>query len=591
MENALVELLEKVQLGLISEDDAEKQYQTIYAKKHADETDLYDIRFIEKIKSSTCISSRLFVFLPFGFGNQSASFSWRHAFEHEKELEVWLIGASNISAWPALIDLLVEKIAPMCDEPFAVYGHSMGGIVAYEVLIELQKRYELSPTLFLPSSVVAPFIFERLKYTSPIYELNDRMEDSEIRQILQASQVILPKSSGIKPLSDKELRNDIKLVKQYTFQHQQQKLRCPVYALQANNDILVKDPIGVSLWEQCTSEDFNFKEIEGSHLYFMNPPICVFTLIRNSLNIGLDSPTSHSNEKSQLSTKVYRLDSFSTGTEDVAVYPYGIKPKGYLVYQAEGTMAAHIWNPAREERVTTKDKATESHLIESCISYLAYSGKFQIDDGIVAHDVLSSTDPNFEGDTLLRYLNVNRKTKKIILNTAPLTFLERHQNKASGFSRLVWNECLPSTAPSHISQQHALSGTWRLKNYRNKQGYALGDSPKGTLIFTECGFFSIVISAKNRNRPKFDNLNYASNNELRSVADSVISYCGQYQVNQNSLNLTVEADAANSHLGAISMRIRFGRDKTLLFFRSDNTGTQTSIDGAYIWECCMSRSG
>ncbi|WP_036308842.1 thioesterase II family protein, partial [Methyloglobulus morosus] len=330
MNEQIKKLLERVLVGELSEVEAEKKYlhlinsQAGKNKLSADSPmfDIeekislqnqvaYDDRKIECINKLDNPEYRLFIFLPFGFGNETLSWSWKNAFSQQGNLEVWLMGASDVADWGHLIDHLLKHMVQLCDAPFIVYGHSMGGIIAYETLVELERNHQLSPLVFIPSSVSPPEVFERLKVLPPVYEIDNDMSMQDCREILEKSQIILPLKSGVKPMPDEAIKCDLGLIKTYSHEHGKSALTCPLLALQANNDVLIKDPVGISLWKNYTKGYFHYQEVEGTHLYFMNPPQSLFKTIKSFLKKTDDI------KRSQFQAKTYRLVSFETGTDEV----------------------------------------------------------------------------------------------------------------------------------------------------------------------------------------------------------------------------------------------------------------------------------
>lgn len=545
MNDQIKSLLEKVRIGKLSEVEAEQQYLHLVnteAKKKNEivvlPTDgikeyvsfqdqfVYDHRKIECINKIENPECRLFIFLPFGFGNETLSWSWKNSLEKEGNLEIWIMGASEISDWRQLVDYLLEHIEPLCHVPFVVYGHSMGGIIAYETLVELERRYQLSPIIFMPSSVFPPEIFERLKVLPPVYEIDNKMDMRTCRDILEKSQIILPLKSGVKPMSDEAIKCDLDLIKTYSHQHDKPALSCPLLALQANNDVLVKDPVSISLWKNYTKGYFSFQEVEGTHLYFMNPPQSFFRAIKYFLK------KEEKMIRVPFQPKTYRLISFETGTEEVHVYPYGINPKGYLIYLQDGKMAAHLWSPLRHSNAnqTTPDSSGKDLAAEKMLTYLSYTGDYRENQGVIEHSVHASTDPNFDKDYLFRYYHVDEK--KITLTTAPLTMKNFRQSKSSVYSKLVWEE----VRDEEKYAGHWIIGSWQLSHYEEDDNHVLGEYPAGQLILTKTGYFSIVGSRQNRNRPRYDNLILASNEELYDAIHTCRSYCGRFElIDENNI--------------------------------------------------------
>ncbi|MFL0804911.1 MAG: lipocalin-like domain-containing protein [Agarilytica sp.] len=592
MDELLISLLEQVRDGELSEAEAESRYERFIARvpldsgkakvnEHApDEEGAYAYRRVENINPAKQATCRLFIFLPFGFGNETASFSWRRGLEGNPDLDLWFIGASNHNSWSSLIDHLVDKVVSLCDIPFMVYGHSMGAIVAYEVLVALQTRYQLSPRVFIPSSVPPPKSFSRLKYIAPFYNIDDAMPKDKARGILEKSQIILSKTTGILSVTDAALHCDIALVKSYRFEtidnvdNGHKRLECPIFALQANNDILVKDATAIEAWREYTSGDFNFREVEGTHLYFLNPPSSVFSLLL-SYTVDHDKKQ-HVDSLEGLQTffpKAYKLCSFEAGTEEVSTFPYGLEPQGYLIYQPDGHMAAHIWNAARDLCDASHSERSEA---ERFLSYLSYTGRYSISSGVISHDISASTDPNLEGDCMTRYWQPT--AQGIVLNTAPLTTAHGVQSKSSAYCSLRWK-----TISSTCAHGSDISGTWRVTVHRKNGGEQR--DVKGHMMFTDNGLFSLVVSECNRKRFHYDNNLLANDDEIHDAIGSVSSLCGRYKrVGLNRWSVFTNADLEAPEDRSVGIHVKWWRDKTIMAVRLNYGDAKHHKSDVYICE-------
>ena len=59
---------------------------------------------------------------------------------------------------PALIDALTDAVAPLLDRPYAVFGHSMGALVAYELGCALERQRLPLPRTTIVSGRRAPTV-------------------------------------------------------------------------------------------------------------------------------------------------------------------------------------------------------------------------------------------------------------------------------------------------------------------------------------------------------------------------------------------------------------------------------------------------
>ena len=560
-------ILEKVRFGELSETEAKIQYlKLIDTVPNEEKSDIkvnpnnvirpsftagnhvssaYAKRKIECINHLENPESRLFIFLPFGFGNESLIWSWKNAFSDQNNIEIWLMGAPDFSDWQELTNYMVQNIKPLCDRPFMVYGHSMGAISAYETILKLEQSYQLSPIVFIPSSVSPPEIFERYKILPPVFEIDRSMEMHECREILEKSQIILPLKSGIKPLPDETIRCDLELVKSYYFQHDQFQLSCPILAIQANNDILIKDAVSLSLWKKYTKESFSLVEIEGSHLYFMNPPQSFFKTVKSFCKNENDI------KNNLFTVATYQLVSFEAGTEEVHIYPFGTNPKGYLIYQSDGKMAAHLWQGSRGNQAINvlNEGSIKITPAEKLLTYLSYTGDYQEDIGVIEHAVTASTDPNFDKDCLTRYFQIEDNT--ITLTTAPLTTHNDRQSKSNGYSKLIWKQ----VNYQEKYADHWFVGSWPITVFEEDGNQILGDHPDGLLILTAEGIFSLVIVMRDRNRPYYDNLVLATNKELNDAIHTTRSCCGHFEViDHNQFVFYIEQGMLETNIEKLNMQ-------------------------------------
>lgn len=119
---------------------------------------------------------RLFCF-PFAGGAASAFRPWAKALPPGVELcPIQLPGREDRFNEPpvrelgALVRALMAPLLPLLDLPFAFFGHSMGGVVAWEVARELQRRGRRGPARLFVSGCVAP---RWMSARAPVYQLPD----------------------------------------------------------------------------------------------------------------------------------------------------------------------------------------------------------------------------------------------------------------------------------------------------------------------------------------------------------------------------------------------------------------------------------
>jgi len=227
----------------------------------------FDVRAVRCIKPSRNPTARLVIFFCFGFGE--ASYQWVTTLP--SEIEVWTVGTTDISNWDQLTAYFAKHLRGLFDVPVVAWGHSMGSHVAFEVLTHLEQVDGLVAKAAIVSSAGAPVFFERTKYRTPFHEIDAAMSDSEIEQRLADNHFIIARSAGIPLISATGLRNDVELIRSYRYD-KNKRIQAPLVLVHADNDVVVRDAAVILEWGRTAMQRCRYEEIEGTHLFFMQPP-------------------------------------------------------------------------------------------------------------------------------------------------------------------------------------------------------------------------------------------------------------------------------------------------------------------------------
>lgn len=175
---------------------------------------------------------------------------------HEDRLAEPLVEAMN-----DLVNAIVKAILPICDEPIALFGHSMGAIAAYEVAMQLEARGRPVRAL-LVSAHPAP---HRQRPSSP-----PQTDDGYAYEIarLSGGALQVPDHEVFRDLFLPALRNDYQLVCSYRYEHRE-KLRSPIVALLAEDDTEANSD-EVMAWREITAGEFDLECFTGGHFYLVS---------------------------------------------------------------------------------------------------------------------------------------------------------------------------------------------------------------------------------------------------------------------------------------------------------------------------------
>ncbi len=139
-----------------------------------------------------------------------------------------------------LVDQIVPHLLPLFDRPVVIWGHSFGGIVAWEVIRRLRERARLEPVHFVVTGTAAPHLMPPWQNREVL--LKAMVADNSPEYLISLSRYVddLEFFKAILP----GMRRDYPLLKNYRFQPMS-PLDCPITAFAARQDDLVyieRDP-------------------------------------------------------------------------------------------------------------------------------------------------------------------------------------------------------------------------------------------------------------------------------------------------------------------------------------------------------------
>ncbi|HEX4361471.1 MAG TPA: alpha/beta fold hydrolase [Pseudonocardia sp.] len=178
-----------------------------------------------------------------------------------------------------LADDLTEALLPWCDRPLALFGHSMGATVGYEVARRLEVRSEpgaIRPLRLFASGRRAPSV----PANDHIHELEDAGILAELTKLSGTMSQILG-DEEIMRMALPAIRADYTAAETY-IDRADAPLRCPITVLTGDDDVRTTLE-AARQWRRHTSGAFDFHVLRGGHFFIAEHMPAVLALIRDGL--------------------------------------------------------------------------------------------------------------------------------------------------------------------------------------------------------------------------------------------------------------------------------------------------------------------
>jgi medium-chain acyl-[acyl-carrier-protein] hydrolase len=212
--------------------------------------------------------ARLFCFAHAG-GGASAYRLWSAGLPVEVEVcAVLLPGREGrlheppVSNLTALVDGVMPDLLALADRPFALFGHSMGAVVAGEVARTLHARGGPEPLALFASSRRPAHVPGT---ETPLHPLSDDAFVTEIRRRYGGIPAEVLAEPDLMALLLPSLRADMHALETHR-PTRRPPIACPIIALGGSDDRLT--PIQhLDAWRDETSGAFRARQFPGGHFY------------------------------------------------------------------------------------------------------------------------------------------------------------------------------------------------------------------------------------------------------------------------------------------------------------------------------------
>ncbi|MEH2412906.1 thioesterase II family protein [Nostoc sp.] len=171
------------------------------------------------------------------------------------------IQSAPLTRLEPLVEAIAPVIIPYLDKPFAFFGHSMGGLVSFELTRLLHSQYSLAPFYLFISARRAP----QIPLTkAPLHVLSDPDLQGEVHSLNGTPKAVL-ESPELMQMFLPILRADFAVLETYIYT-QKQPLKCPITVFGGLQDQEVSHE-DLQAWREQTIATFSLKMFDGDHFF------------------------------------------------------------------------------------------------------------------------------------------------------------------------------------------------------------------------------------------------------------------------------------------------------------------------------------
>lgn len=232
---------------------------------------------------------RLFCF-PHAGGGPTAFFSWNAllglriecaAVQYPGRAQRWK--EAGLTSMSELVHEIAENWAESSAIPFAFYGHSFGGLVAFEVARRLRNKQMRGPEWLFVGATRAPQLEH---WQTPIHTLPDEEFVSALQERYGGIPAAIRADRETLNLFLGSMRTDLKAYENYRM-NEDAPLAIPITAFAGSEDHSVS-PERMQGWEMQTEVAFQMKILPTGHFFTADCLEAVTDCIRGSLLERID---------------------------------------------------------------------------------------------------------------------------------------------------------------------------------------------------------------------------------------------------------------------------------------------------------------
>lgn len=178
------------------------------------------------------------------------------------------------------VDDVFEQIKDKCDGDYAIFGHSMGSWLAYELYHKLLENQKSLPKCMFFSSREAPNeLMEKVDFdTMSSEELEFRIRE------LGGAEDLERVNEEIKSMFYETIKSDFKILNDYEYQESHEKIRCKVVVMAGSKERGLSYS-KLTKWQELVEGSISYNSFNGGHFYMNTQWEKMASVMENYLEI------------------------------------------------------------------------------------------------------------------------------------------------------------------------------------------------------------------------------------------------------------------------------------------------------------------
>jgi medium-chain acyl-[acyl-carrier-protein] hydrolase len=232
------------------------------------------------------LSSRLSLFcIPHAGGGASAYRRWAEALSPNIDVRVLQLAGREARFRETALDDLDAVIADLWSAvqaetsgPFALFGHSFGSLLAFELAHEIRRRTGREPVHLFVSASPAP---QARQVRTPLSDLTDAEFVADIAARYGGMPVAILQDADYLAVILPALRADFRMLERYRCAARD-VLGCPISVFSGAADSIIP-ATSLDGWADHTGAEFSLDVLDGDHFYLQAQRVELARLIKEKL--------------------------------------------------------------------------------------------------------------------------------------------------------------------------------------------------------------------------------------------------------------------------------------------------------------------